>query len=449
LRAFLQYLRMSSHTTHPAPALKDPVLIVKGALANLQLKGKQALLTSLLLAAARKTPPTEPESAVLQAVYGGAGVDNSNKSSLRDLALQVNKRLKKLPVDSLTVCCETSGHGASKIWRLRIEPLAAIPSAESASLKHGKVSNGVAKPQFKWSGPGVQPRTRHVWVPVHGEDTEFTFRTESESWTPPPGFTGYAKHRENCWKEYQTRCPDKPDSRVWHVAEFTQKNDRDGRTNRSIELTIAPIFFKDVVATTWQLKKEIALDDGTKTNIHDWIATATPSKLGCRHFVPAGNPLLVQVNIITQDGKLIVRKHKDENGSLTRHEAAIFGFVNSLQDVYRDALHIPAPSETVFRKSCQLLGLPVHPARIRWLGVGFGQEEGKVSLLGEVVVGLTAEEIKQRNRAPEILDAIAITPAAIHKFCWENRPRGHFETLLALSLKRRCPKVKIITTVAK
>lgn len=388
------------------------------------------------------------ESAVLQTVYQGAGVENSNKSSLRNLRFQVNKRLKKLPVEHLSVSCETSGKGMSKVWRLRIEPNAATPSVEIAPIKHGTVPNRTEKPQFKWSGPGASQRTRDVWVPVHGEDTEFTFRTESKAWAAPAGFSGYTKYRNDCWKEYQTSHRNCPDTRVWHVAEFTQKNDRHGRINRSIELTLAPIFFKDIVATTWRLKAQVVADKG-KTTIHDWLATDMQHGIGCRHFVPAGNPLLVEVNVITRDGKLIVREHEDRKVSTKRWEPAVFGFVDSLQDVYRDALHIPAPSESVFRKSCQLLGLPVQPARIRWLGVGFGLVEGKVSLFGEVVVGLTAHEITCQNGIHRKLDAIEITPAAIHKFCVEHKVRGHFEALLALSLKQRCPKVKIVTTVAK
>ena len=439
---------MSSHTTQPEPASQDQIRLVKGALANLQLKGKQAELTTLLLSVASKTPPTVTESTVLQKVYDGLGVEHSNKNSLRNLALHVNKRLKKLPVRHFSVSCEASGRGVSKVWSLRIESHAATPSIGTSFSNYVAVPNKDSKPQFKWSGPGVLQRELDVWVPVHGEDTEFTFRTESKAWAAPAGFSGYTKHQEDCWKKYQTIHPNCPDTPVWHVAEFTQKNDRYDRINRSIELTLAPIFFKDIVATTWQLKKKVIGDKG-ETTIHDWLATDTKHGIGCRHFVPAGNPLLVEVNVITRDGKLIVREHEDRKTSTKRWEPAVFGFVDSLQDVYRDALHIPAPSETVFRKSCQLLGLPVQPARIRWFGVGFGLVEGKVSLFGEVVVGLTADEIKCRSSIHRKLDAIEITPAAIHKFCVEHKVRGHFEALLALSLKQRCPKVKIVTTVPK
>lgn len=431
----------------PRPALAEDVQVISGALVNLKLKGKQQQLTLMLLEAANKASPTISESEILSRLYGGEGVANSHKKSLGSLALEIKRRLAKLPVDGLAVSCESAGLGKTKSWYLRIEPANRTAPAVGFALPSNTLEK-IAKPEFSWGGPGISRRSREVWLPVHGDDTEFTFRIESKSWKEPAGFGGYVQHRDQSWREYEAKYRNCPNPRVWHVAGFTQKNDRHGAVNRAIELNITPIYFNDVVATTFRLKKEIDGANG-KASIHDWLASGAQPRTGSCHFVPAGNPLLVETNVITSDGKLVVRQHHDRQKNETRWESAIFGYVDSLMDVFRNALHLPDPSETVFRKSCQLLGMSFQPARVRWLGVGFGLVEGKVSLLGEVEIGLTAAEFLQYNGDRRVLKMLEITPSSIHKFCTDNRVRGHFEALLALSLKRRTSRVTVTTNVSK
>lgn len=386
------------------------------------------------------------EGDILGRLYPNEKHNSTHKDRLRDLAGQINSRLKELSANGLAASCATVGAGENKSWHLRIEELNEVSSVGYTATE--TVFQTTTKPEFSWSGQGISLRSREIWLPVHGEDVELIYRVEDAPWSPPAGFSNYVNFREACWKDYQQTYPNCANPRVWHVAGCTPKSDRHGNSCHGIELTVAPIFYKDVVATTFRLDEEIDGDNG-KTTIRKWLAGGVRKRIADCHFIPAGNPLLVEVNLITKDGKLIVRQHEDKKKKELRWESAVFAYMDSLTDVYRNALHIPDPSETFFRKCCQLLRLPVQPARVRWLGIGFGLKEGKVSLLGEVEINLTAKELSNQIGKRQKLEVLELTPKIIHEFCSGNKIRAHAEALLVLSLKQRHPKVKIVTTVPK
>ncbi|HEY8650186.1 MAG TPA: hypothetical protein VIL70_04655, partial [Chthoniobacterales bacterium] len=155
------------------------------------------------------------------------------------------------------------------------------------------------------------------------------------------------------------------------------------------------------------------------------------------------------VNVITSDRKLVVRKERSDGPWQT----AVFGYVDALQDVDRNDIHIPAPRETAFRKCCQLLGFSIRPAFIRWLGVGLGTKTGNVSLFGEIEVSFTFDRLREHfdSRPDKIsskeIKGIDLTPEAIRDLLSPppNRHRRNMEVALVLSLWRRCPKMKIET----
>ena len=190
------------------------------------------------------------------------------------------------------------------------------------------------------------------------------------------------------------------------------------------------------------------------------ILEANPllSHWGLTHFPPAANPLSVDVNVVTSDDFYVIRKYKKTgNSSITRWEPGIHGYVDKTLDVYRNNLLVPDPSEAVFRKAYELLKIAILPARVRWLGVGFGLKYGQVSLFGEIKLNQTKAALEAlfdtddapntnaefydlfgagylkfvKNKSEDVYELLDQ-----YKSIGHGKHRGHFETLLALSLAK-------------
>ena len=299
-----------------------------------------------------------------------------------------------------------------------------------------------------------------VWVPVHnkGAEVDIRLRPVDRPWTPPDDHRGYATFRDSKWENFFPKHNRSHKSHGWCVESFLPCSGN----STSIELTLCPVWFADIVATTLNLKENLPADDrlinGVET-IEDWLHKhrGNQSRIirlsGLTHFPPAANPLTVEINIVANDDRFIVRRYdyeekkpnSDEKENKNRWEPAIFGYVDSLMDVYRNNVRVPDPSETAFRASCQLLNQAIQPARISWLGVGLGLEFGRVSLFGNVFLNKSSEQII--SAAPVRLMAIAAKPEAIRKFGEENpNMREHCKVLLALSLAKLDKSVDIQTS---
>ncbi len=432
----------SSESSTPSVSLED-IRIVESSLSQLKFGRLELRLSRFLMDCASRSNPTVSETALLAHVWNGDKPTVSYRKRLSNLVRVVNQKLRRLAPTCAVVPCQPPGNNGEKTFRFHIQ----IPRSKQIVVSDlagaGQTFEQPRGSKFAWSFPGCKTRPPlDIWVPSYGADTELTFRMERDFWQPPPGFSGYSSHCESCWEKRLASEPNLANNRIWHVAEFRQMSNRLGREDGAIELAVAPIAFKDVVATTWQLGTTIH-EDGKAMKVKEWLSRNPHKRAGCTHFPPAGNPLCVEVNVVTSNGRLIIREHIERIKQTPRWEPAVFGYVNSLHDVRRDALHLLDPSETAFRKSCDVLNLPIQPARIHWLGVGFGLREGKVSLYGEVTIALNDNELLQLAGSARKLKPLDLKSKTIQELCSQNTIRPHFEVLLALTLKQRYPKVTI------
>jgi hypothetical protein len=338
----------------------------------------------------------------------------------------------------LKIADSRDGHHAMK-WSLRF---AAAPVSEVTDQR----------PEFGWWLSGSQEkRILPIWVPAFScESVEINIHP-TEPWACHNIIPDYSTFRETVWREHQKqRCLNQLSPPVntfhWHVASCIPRS-APKHTHSRIHLVVQQIEFKDFLATTQQLSTEISVRGepiSVKKLFHSKWAREDH-----QHFPAAANLLAVDVNIITRDKKLLVRRESSEGP----WETAVFGYVNALEDVHRDEVHVPTVRETAFRTCCRLLGFRVDPAHIRWLGVGLGTRKGNVSVFGEIEVPYTLEQVQDlfatrvdKEKSYEI-SAIDLTPANLLELLdREEKHRRHMEVALVLSVHRRCPDLKILTT---
>lgn len=342
----------------------------------------------------------------------------------------------------------------AKKWKV------AFASASKASVSE-------FRPRFSWwfsvkkeRGQKMEKpdkRLLPVWVPLFDKESIQVNVLPKGSWPIPRSFPNYKAHREASWREYENACRTANSRRPlltqhWHVAKCSCVHDP-AHGYPQVDLHVSRLDYADFQATTERLARQIAV--GTTTQTVYEILRKDWSPDDHQHFPPAANLLAVDVNVITRDGKLVVRRER-ENGPW---ETAIFGYVDALEDVHRNDTHIPTPRETVFRKCCQLLGLSIRPAFIRWLGIGLGTKKGNVSLFGEVKISQTYSQLHalfasrpdtESSRQIAAIDlARESAPKSLCGLLDEagRQHRRHVEVALVLSLARRYPNVKIETNV--
>ena len=307
------------------------------------------------------------------------------------------------------------------------------------------------RPEFSWWVAAGEKRSLAVWVPIFDKESIEVNVDPSDPWENPASIPGYASFREATWHEYGEQriregLPPPTNTSHWNVEEWLPRPKATGGYP-GVHLLVHRTQFKDFIATTEQLTRTIQVAHQAYP-VED-LLRKTWKPDDHEHFPPAANLLAVDVNVITSDRKLVVRKERSDGPWQT----AVFGYVDALQDVHRNDIHIPAPRETAFRKCCQLLGFSIQPAFIRWLGVGLGTKDGNVSLFGEIEVSFTFDQLRERfgSRPDKIsskeIKGIDLTPEAIRDLLGPsmNRHRRHMEVALVLSVWRRCPKMKIET----
>jgi len=313
-------------------------------------------------------------------------------------------------------------------------------------------------PVFAWTCGNIKREQPYVLVPMVGDDLPITFRVCDGRWAPPSYPEEYLRFRSERWELEKNPFLNQK-TLLWHVGSFRPLVKREDPSCSGIELAVQLVEFQDVVATTWSMKEEISLPEGDKT-IYAWLKDhRDPRRL--THFVPAANPLQVQVNVLTSDKKFISRWYGGRKGKWC---AAVLAYMDPIQDVWREQVSVPNPGETFFRQFCRRFGLSVSPAKVSWLGVGFGRSEGKVSVFGQVQLRYTAQQIVDRaftmgktrtakpadannGAAPEEGDLRVddFSGPGIAAFLGTNPDtniNSHFQVLLALGLSR-CQKVTI------
>ncbi len=308
------------------------------------------------------------------------------------------------------------------------------------------------RPEFSWWVAGAgEKRSLAVWVPIFDKESIEVNVDPSDPWENPAAIPGYTSFREATWHEYGEQriregLPPPTNTCHWNVEEWVPRPKATGGYP-GVHLLVHRTQFKDFIATTEQLTRTIQVAHQAYP-VED-LLRKTWKPDDHEHFPPAANLLAVDVNVITSDRKLVVRKERSDGPWQT----AVFDYVDALQDVHRNDIHIPAPRETAFRKCCQLLGFSIQPAFIRWVGVGLGTKDGNVSLFGEIEVSFTFDQLRERfgSRPDKIsskeIKGIDLTPEAIRDLLGPsiNRHRRHMEVALVLSVWRRCPKMKIET----
>jgi hypothetical protein len=288
-------------------------------------------------------------------------------------------------------------------------------------------------------------------VPVIAEDDDWLDVNilSSEPWQFPLRGFDYLKFRKEKWDEFQqerSKAGEPPASNTphWHVRSCIPR--ALGNERVRISFVVCRAEFKDYVATTRALNAEIT-HNGAKKKLGEHLREAWNPREDNEHFPKAANLLAVDVNIITSDRKLVVRREV-EGGPW---QPAIFGFVNALQDVHRGEISLPAPRETVFRKCCEYLGFNIVEGDVRWIGAAMQTETGNVSIVGEIEVPYTSEQLKKffpsrsdvsRSRELEFIEPTGDAIRAL--FGSENnghRPRA--EVAMVLSVARRDKSVKV------
>lgn len=342
-----------------------------------------------------------------------------------------------------------------------------IVSVELADTNSWKVEFSFAnpsnvtgqRPQFSWgevvAGKSAQPKEQRslpVWVPVLAENNgwiDVNFLV-AEPWRFPLRGFDYAKFSKEKWTEFQNKrrkdgLPPASNTPHWHVRGCIPRALEDEPVRMSFIVCRAE--FADYVATTLQLDTEIEHNGNTK-QMRQHLYDAWTPRADNGYFPKAANLLAVDVNILTTDKKLVVRREQENDPWQT----AIFGFVNALQDVHRGEIAVPSPRETVFRKSCELLGFNIFHGDVRWIGAGMQTQTGNVSIIGELEVPYTSKQLNDffhsrsdvtRSHELEFIDP---TGQAIRDLFGpvENNHRRRAEVAVALSVARRDAKVKVL-----
>lgn len=424
---------------------------LRGALGALALPEESTKLMDLLLNA----PAGLAKDEIIKLRRGRVLHDDSmpaERDTLRTAVSHLNKKLLAL-----------SRFGFSASVKLDAEHRIYSLHLERPGIQERKIPV-----TFQWKTVGektkeCEPGIKYsvaIWVPLYGRDVIINYRTELKHWAPPSDLEAYKVFRAERFLSGK-HDPHKAKELRWHVRGFTVQGDHQGHGQYAIDLSLQPVAFEDIVATTWSLDEKIPCSDGA-INVLAWLGRQPIHLHELTHYVSAANPLMMLVNLETSDDKFIVRwnphiVHKVAGiQTKGRWEPAVLGFVDAVRDCSRDNLHAPDLSQTFFRKSYERLGLAFPPARVRWLGLSFGQTEGKVGILGHTRVSFTAAEIisasfakgkwkeSRTNEPPQEgeLRAKDLTPLGVKSFLGstpEAVASGAFHALLALSLHEKFP----------
>lgn len=310
---------------------------------------------------------------------------------------------------------------------------------------HGLLPSDVRWQPFVWSTAG-QDRPRsipiHTWLPRKSDGFTKVLFDLDKPWEPPPGFSGYEKHRQNVLSKLLARDPNVFDGYVWRVQNVEVS------TGDTLVIKVQPCRFADYHSTCLSLDERITLDNGAQTNIKGWLAPKW-RKGTLQSFYPGAGNLAVNVLLITKDGSAImVQQSEFHSVSKLEWVASVSGTVRLRGDsesiTAKD--HYPDPRRTAYNETNEETGIEIPMDRLKWIGFGMGMKMGTPCLLAEVEVDRSeAEAVKdfehrEDKHETKSINFVPLKSERVLEVLNDQsnfKHRTYFELGLALALIRR------------